>query len=135
MPCGSGGEEGGALIQRLGPPLARWRDGGGKFHDFAQRGNVTAGAMGVTQQDRIVASRAEGQDVREPGAQGVAVGYVAGFHRPFQAVRVGIGAGRERRRQPGEQANQMLPSPDPLPQGEGKSSSSSSLVCSVQLSC
>ena len=65
-------------------------------------------AVGVAQQDRVVAAGAVDQDIGEPGAQRVAVGDVAAFHRPFQAMRIGVGAGRERRRQPGEQTQQRV---------------------------
>ena len=63
-------------------------------------------AVSVAQQDRVVAAGAVDQDIGEPDAQRVAVGDVAAFHRPFQAMRIGIGAGWERRRKPGEQMKQ-----------------------------
>jgi hypothetical protein len=77
MPCGGGGDEGGALVQRFHSAFARRRDGSGKFRDIVEYGGVSVGAVRVAQQDRIVASRSVRQDVCKPCAEGVAVGYVA----------------------------------------------------------
>ena len=47
------------------------------------------------------------QDVGEPVAQGRLVAHVPGLHRPFEPVRIGIGAYRISRRQPGQQCQRI----------------------------
>ena len=83
--------------------------GGAKRH--AQRRHILA-PMRQAEQNRVGPERAEAQRVLHPGAQARLVTHIAGFHRPFQPVRIGEAAGGKGGREPGEQAQERKLSHD-----------------------
>jgi len=70
------------LLQCFGTALARWRHGDGEVVQCLP----VAGAVGVAEQDGVVAAGAMEQNVTEPIVQIIPVRDVTALHRPFDTM-------------------------------------------------
>ena len=99
-------EEGAALRRGLEEALLRRHERGRKLGDGAQRRVVGGGdgAVGVHEEHRVAETAAFAEHHREPAPQRLGILDVAGLDRPLDAARIGKGADRIGRRQPGHEA-------------------------------
>ncbi len=105
LPVADGQAKGAALREGFHLSFGARRGGGGEVGD---RAGVVGGAISEAQQDRVIARRAVGQESCKPGLEACLIGDIAGVDRPFDAMRIGVGAGGEGGRQPGQQAEQVI---------------------------
>lgn len=104
LPRRCGSKKSNSLGQGLDAPFARWGESDCKA---IQRGQVGTGAVGMTEQDHIIAAGPMVQNVGEPVTQCITVDNIAILHRLFQTMRVGVSASRKDRRQLGKKPQRL----------------------------
>ncbi|MCY1245334.1 hypothetical protein D9M72_584800 [compost metagenome] len=116
MPRGS--KKGLALQQGFHVPLAARRHRFRKRDDGCKSQRIIEGAIGLAEQHRVIPAGSVAKQRLQPPPQAFGIADMTIVNRLLQSVRIGEGADRKGRRQPGHEAKQRL-RVDPFSHGDG----------------